>query len=124
MCTTQYQHLFAHSHTHTHTHTYSHTHTHTHQIVQQEASHRAEVQQVSSKHQQELIALHKAHRHAMEGMLEDVCATVTHVIEDDVTANVIHDLPWLSHALVGILLVITQGFCWKCQVSGVRLAWH
>jgi len=35
-------------------------------IVQQEASHRAEVQQVSSKHQQELIALHKAHRHAME----------------------------------------------------------
>jgi len=47
-----------------------------------------------------------------------------HVIEDDVTANVIHDLQWLSHAMVGIFLVITQGFCWKCQVNGVRLARH
>lgn len=34
---------------------------------QQEAIHRAEVLQTHSNHQQELVALHKAHRHAMEG---------------------------------------------------------
>ena len=38
-----------------------------HQVRQQEAMHRAEVKQTHSNHQQELVALHKAHRHAMEG---------------------------------------------------------